>query len=114
MDKITAIEEHIKECEHRIEVIRIFLENNEESDKNQCKANIERLETVKSELEKMIPTQPRYEADGYYNGALVYDMAYCPKCDHDFEYNINDWGSKFCPDCGQALDWSVGEEGGEE
>lgn len=53
------------------------------------------------------PTRPEYEADGYdENGELVYDMAYCPECRHSFEDNVNDWGSSFCPECGQALDWT--------
>ena len=60
---------------------------------------------------KQISKRPDYEADGYdENGNLIYDAAYCPICRHEFEYGINDWGSKFCSDCGQALDWSEGDE----
>lgn len=58
-------------------------------------------------LEKQIPIQPNYEADGYSDGELVYDMAYCPECNHEFEYDINDWGSNYCPDCGQRLNWRM-------
>ena len=39
------------------------------------------------------------------------------QCRHSFEYNVNDWGSAFCPDCGQKLDWTMEteeEEPGEE
>ena len=57
-------------------------------------------------LEKQIPKKPEYEADGYADGELVYDYAKCPICGHDFEYDINDWGCKYCSDCGQKLDWS--------
>ena len=57
-------------------------------------------------LEKQIPKKPEYEADGYADGELVYDYAKCPICGHDFEYGINDWGCKYCSDCGQKLDWS--------
>ena len=57
-------------------------------------------------LEKQIPKKPDYEADGYSDGELVYDYAKCPICGHDFEYGINDWGCKYCSDCGQKLDWS--------
>ena len=39
------------------------------------------------------------------SGNLVYDMAYCPNCGREFEYEINDWGCNYCQDCGQALDW---------
>lgn len=58
-------------------------------------------------LEKQIPKKPDYEGDGYADGVLVYDRAICPACGNDdFEYGTNNWGCKFCPDCGQALDWS--------
>ena len=52
------------------------------------------------------PRRPDYEADGYADGRLVYDTAYCPACRHRFEEGVNDWGSSFCPDCGQKLDWT--------
>lgn len=68
-------------------------------------------EISKQALEKQIPQQPYYWGDGYdENGALIYDNAECPNCgNNDFEYDINNWGCKFCPDCGQALDWSDNE-----
>lgn len=57
--------------------------------------------------EKQIPKKPYFEGDGYADGVLVYDRAICPACGNgDFEFGINNWGCKFCPDCGQALDWS--------
>lgn len=59
-------------------------------------------------LEKQIPKKPYYEADGYAYGELVYDSAECPTCGHLFEYDINDWESNYCLNCGQKLDW--GEE----
>lgn len=58
-------------------------------------------------LEKQIPIKPDYWGDGCDDdGNLIYDNAKCPICGHDFEYNINEWGSRYCQDCGQALDWS--------
>lgn len=65
---------------------------------------------AKKALEKQIPKRPIYEADGYADGGLVYDTAYCPVCEHEFEYGINEWGSDYCQDCGQALDWSEESE----
>lgn len=57
-------------------------------------------------LEKQIPQQLNYESDGYADdGELIFDTAICRSCGYDFEYGINDWGSNYCPDCGQALDW---------
>lgn len=50
-------------------------------------------------IEKSTPKKPYYYDDG--------DYAECPKCGNDdFEYGINNWGCRYCPDCGQALDWS--------
>jgi hypothetical protein len=61
-------------------------------------------------LEKQIPMKPDYWGDGFDDdGNIIYDQAKCPVCGHDFEYQINEWGSKFCQDCGQALDWSDNE-----
>ena len=57
-------------------------------------------------LEKQIPQKPNFQGDGYADGVLVYDYAECPVCECDFEEESRDWGCKFCPDCGQALDWS--------
>lgn len=50
-------------------------------------------------IDKQIPMKPEYED---------YE-AICPVCEHEFEYGINEWGSAFCQDCGQALDWSDSE-----
>ena len=54
---------------------------------------------IVSALEKQIPKKPTHIIDD--------DYAECPACGNaNFEYGINNWGCKFCPDCGQALDWS--------
>ena len=69
----------------------------------------EAFKTAIQAFEKQIPKKPEYEADGYADGYLVYDYAKCPICGHDFEYGINDWGCKYCSDCGQKLNWSEEE-----
>lgn len=56
-------------------------------------------------LNRNIPREVLYSSDGYYDGSLVFDMASCPNCDHDFEQGDETWESKFCPNCGQALKW---------
>lgn len=56
-------------------------------------------------LQRNIPREVLYSADGYYGGKLVFDMASCPNCGHDFEEGDETWESKFCPNCGQALKW---------
>lgn len=68
------------------------------------------LQMAVAALEKQIPQKPILEGDGYADGNPVYDIAYCPVCNHDFEEGINDWGSAYCPDCGQALDWEETNE----
>lgn len=55
-------------------------------------------------LEKQIPQKPDLEGDGYWNGELVYDTGYCPRCHQDYEIEYNT--PKYCLNCGQALDWS--------
>lgn len=63
-----------------------------------------------SALENREPRMPIYSSDGYSDGVEVFDIAYCPSCDHCFEYECgNDWGNKFCLDCGQALEWNTDE-----
>ena len=72
--------------------------------------NAEEIEMIKKAVEKQIPRTPQYYGDGYSDGELVYDYAECPTCGKDnFEYDINDWGCNYCPNCGQALDWSEEE-----
>lgn len=64
------------------------------------------IDILEELVDRATPKKLDYEATGYYDGELVYDMAYCPICHHEFEYEINDWGCDYCSDCGQALDWS--------
>lgn len=57
-------------------------------------------------LKKQIPKDLDYEADGYdTSGELIYDIAVCPSCGRHFELDFDE-EAKFCPGCGQALDWS--------
>lgn len=71
--------------------------------------NDELSRMIDKAIDKQIAKKPEYEADGYADGVLAYDYAKCPVCEHEFEYGINEWGSAFCQDCGQALDWSDSE-----
>ncbi len=67
----------------------------------------EALELAVQALKKQVPKKLYYEGDGYdENGQLIYDIAKCPVCEREFEYEINDWDCKYCADCGQRLDWS--------
>lgn len=53
------------------------------------------------------PRKLRYEGDGYSDGELTVDYAYCPNCDHETEVDSENWGSPYCPECGQRLDWEM-------
>lgn len=55
-------------------------------------------------IEKQIPKKPRFEGDGYWRGELVYDTWICPNCNTDYEVGTDT--HKYCPNCGQAIDWS--------
>lgn len=58
-----------------------------------------------SALEKQIPKKPDYEGDGFdEDGYLIYDTWICPNCGKHYEVDYDDYN--FCPECGQALDWS--------
>lgn len=65
-------------------------------------------------IQRNIPSEVLYSADDYYDGKMVFDMASCPNCGHDFEQGDETWESKFCPNCGQALKWEVAESKEEE
>lgn len=54
-------------------------------------------------LEKQEPKMPNYEGDGYWDGVLVYDTWICPCCGKEYEVDYDDY--KYCPECGQAIDW---------
>lgn len=55
-------------------------------------------------LEKQIPKKPDLEGDGYADGQLVLDTWICPCCEKRYEVDYDDYD--YCPNCGQAIDWS--------
>lgn len=55
-------------------------------------------------LEKQIPEKPHLWGDGYgTDGNLVLDMWACPNCHESYEVEYHNY--KYCPNCGQHLDW---------
>ena len=52
-------------------------------------------------LIKLLERATRKKVTKLNNNAMYIDRGYCPKCDL-----ICDLRNKFCPNCGQALDWS--------
>ena len=70
--------------------------------------DVEALKIAVKALAKQIPKKPDYEGDGYdENGNLIYDTWICPNCGKHYEVDYDDYN--FCPECGQALDWSDDE-----
>ena len=61
-------------------------------------------EECKEALEKQTPKQPGLEGDGYADGHLVYDTWICPCCGKPYEVDYEKYD--YCPNCGQAIDWS--------
>ena len=55
-------------------------------------------------LKKQMPKKPDFEGDGYADGQLVYDTWICPHCEKKYEVDYDDYD--YCPNCGQAIDWS--------
>lgn len=68
----------------------------------------EREEYIEQLIKKDTPLPVYLEGDGYWNGELVYDTAICQNC--NAEYEVDYYHYKFCPNCGQRLDWSDVEE----
>ena len=65
-------------------------------------ARCEAVDMAISALEKQIPKEVIAEGDGYADGSMVYDIFYCPSCDHRMEeYEVED----YCPNCGQKICW---------
>lgn len=63
------------------------------------------LQTIKEALEKQIPKKPDFIGDGYDDNCnLIYDTWICPSCETQYEVDYDDY--KFCPECGQKIDWS--------
>lgn len=53
------------------------------------------------------PLTPILEGDGYADGNMVYDIAFCPTCGTELTESDNDllWKLPYCPYCGQKLNW---------
>ena len=64
----------------------------------------ERWKKCKKAMEKQKANEPYIWGDGCSDGYPVYDMYDCPGCGKSYEID----GEKYdyCPNCGQAIDWS--------
>ncbi len=94
----------------QIKQIDDLLKNMSDSEKRRFKSRLlkeqETLQECKKIFEKQISKELSYEGDGYDdNGEMIYDTAFCPNCEKEFEVYYCEHGN-YCPNCGQALDWS--------
>lgn len=56
-------------------------------------------------VDKATPTKPTFEGDGYEsNGDMIYDVWICPRCGERYEVDYQKYD--YCPNCGQAIEWS--------
>lgn len=74
--------------------------------KEECESHNAVIDMAIKALEKRVPVQPDLEGDGYdKDGEIIFDEWLCPCCETRYEVDYDDY--KFCPNCGQAIDWSV-------
>ena len=89
-----TIEEAKKQLEELIQDRKSFICG---GDDEIYKKDIEALKTAISALEKRTPRNPIEKSPWVYH---------CPRCDSQTIEDAFIKKFKFCPDCGQALDWS--------
>ena len=94
-DKVKTILKHFEKAEKNGSMVGII-------------SNSYFSESIKNALKKQIPKKPDLEGDGYADGKLVYDTWICPGCEKEYELDYDEY--KYCPECGQAIDWSTENE----
>ncbi len=63
------------------------------------------VEEFREAKKKRIPERPNIWGDGHDDeGEPIYDMYDCPSCGKSYEIDYDK--SDYCPNCGQAIDWS--------
>lgn len=65
------------------------------------------IKTMKQFDDRLIPKKPFYQGDDYSGDEVVYGTWVCPCCGKVYELDYDDY--KYCPECGQAIDWSEDE-----
>lgn len=71
--------------------------------------NKKRLELLKPIVDRATSKKLNYEGDDCDENGVIIDTAICPSCDKHFEIDYDEH-AKYCPDCGQALDWSEDDD----
>lgn len=61
--------------------------------------------TQRSYTHRQTPKKPNLWGDRYdSDGNIIYDMWDCPRCGKSYEIDCDRYD--YCPNCGQAIDWS--------
>ena len=92
MELLKKVEEYIAKNEKR--TVKDYL---------QC--TLTEAQLIKVSLEKQMLIKPYSYSDGDASGYPVWEYC-CPVCFAD----LDEYQPKFCPQCGQALDWNEVEE----
>lgn len=96
-------EEAIQTLKEDRETYQDFI-NQGYADNEEIKRGLLALDMAIEVLEKQIPKKPTFEGDGFDgNGNITYDTWICPCCGEEYEVDYDD--HKYCPWCGQMIDW---------
>lgn len=117
MDYQEAMEKHKKDCricrekiyKHAIKKFSCLQEIDIKAyEELMSYRRIGTLEEVREAVEKQKAKTPTYDGDGYApDGTFVWDEWLCPHCGTRYEVDYDD--HDYCPNCGQAIDWSEEE-----
>ena len=104
-----TIEKAIEYWKARYENTKYFDDVHCDADElREHKEYVEALKETITELEKQLPKKVKKEFVTVNGCITCFETDVCPVCGNDFY--IEDLGQtmyySFCPDCGQALDWS--------
>lgn len=102
MTENEAIELHIAENLHRIEVIEEFLRTNSDADDKECKKNIQILTKINGALQECRKAMEKQKAKKVIDNTA---FGTCPSCHNEFNSElISEYNMKYCIYCGQAID----------
>lgn len=107
----------VSTCRDAVDICRAMIERGIEPENVEAyivfeDACVKKGFTIKGLLElreKQTPKKPDLDGDGYGDdGVLIYDTWICPCCGKRYEIDYEEYD--YCPNCGQAIDWSARNE----
>ena len=121
MTEQEAIQLHISENIHRIEVIEDFLSTNSDANDKECRKNIDILTKTNKALEEVqqyreigtleecraaVEKQKEKKPPVVNRPSIFVKVPVCPNCSTPEHYQPLYGKTKYCSNCGQKLDWS--------